>query len=83
MAHTLIPTNNRRNQNGNLKPYQKRKALQQGQADRPKTTTKAQRNMGNLRAVQILLGHTKMESTVKYLGIEVNDALEMAEQTEV
>ncbi len=37
----------------------------------------------NLRAVQLLLGHTKPESTVRYLGIEVNDALEMAEQTEV
>ena len=36
-----------------------------------------------LRAVQLLLGHTKLESTVRYLGIEVNDALEMAEQTEV
>jgi site-specific recombinase XerC len=38
---------------------------------------------GNLRAVQLLLGHTKLESTVRYLGIEVDDALEMAEQTEV
>ena len=37
----------------------------------------------NLRAVQLLLGHTKVESTVRYLGIEVDDALEMAEQTEV
>ncbi len=37
----------------------------------------------NLRVVQILLGHTKLESTVRYLGIEVDDALEMAEQTEV
>ncbi|MET0014790.1 MAG: tyrosine-type recombinase/integrase [Sedimenticola sp.] len=37
----------------------------------------------NLRAVQILLGHTKIESTVRYLGIEVDDALEMAEQTEI
>ncbi len=41
------------------------------------------RRTKNLRAVQILLGHTKMESTVKYLGIEVDDALEMAEQTEI
>ena len=40
------------------------------------------RRTKNLRAVQILLGHTKMESTVRYLGIEVDDALEMAEQTE-
>ncbi len=37
----------------------------------------------DLRAVQLLLGHTKLESTVRYLGIEVDDALEMAEQTEV
>ena len=41
------------------------------------------RRTRNLRAVQLLLGHTKLESTVRYLGIEVNDALEMAEQTEV
>lgn len=37
----------------------------------------------NLRAVQLLLGHTKLESTVRYLGIEVDDALEIAEQTDV
>jgi GTP cyclohydrolase II len=37
----------------------------------------------NLRAVQLLLGHTRLESTVRYLGIEVDDALEIAEQTEV
>jgi len=41
------------------------------------------RRTKNLRAVQLLLGHTKFESTVRYLGIEVDDALEMAEQTEV
>ena len=41
------------------------------------------RRTGNLRAVQILLGHTKLESTVRYLGIEVDDALELAEQTEI
>jgi integrase len=40
------------------------------------------RQTKNLRAVQLLLGHTKLESTVRYLGIEVDDALEMAEQTE-
>ena len=37
------------------------------------------RRKKNLRAVQLRLGHTKLESTVRYLGIEVNDALEMAE----
>jgi len=41
------------------------------------------RKTGNLRAVQILLGHTKLESTVRYLGIEVDDALNMAEQIEL
>lgn len=41
------------------------------------------RRTRNLRAVQLLLGHTKLESTVRYLGIEVDDALEMSEQTEV
>ena len=41
------------------------------------------RRTKNLRAVQLLLGHTKLESTVRYLGIEVDDALEMAERTEV
>ncbi|MBT7543724.1 MAG: tyrosine-type recombinase/integrase [Kordiimonadaceae bacterium] len=41
------------------------------------------RRTKNLRAVQLLLGHRNLESTVRYLGIEVDDALEMAEQTEV
>lgn len=41
------------------------------------------RRTGNLRAVQLLLGHTKIESTVRYLGIEVDDALEIAEQVDV
>lgn len=41
------------------------------------------RRTKNLRAIQLLLGHTKLESTVRYLGIEVDDALEMAERTEV
>ncbi|MDQ0319030.1 integrase [Pararhizobium capsulatum DSM 1112] len=38
---------------------------------------------GNLRAVQILLGHAKLESTVRYLGVEVDDALRIAEQIEL
>jgi site-specific recombinase XerC len=37
----------------------------------------------NLRAVQLLLGHLKLESTVRYLGIDVDDALEISEQTEI
>jgi len=41
------------------------------------------RRTGNLRACQLLLGHTKLESTVRYLGIEVDDALAMSEQTEL
>jgi integrase len=41
------------------------------------------RRTGNLRAVQLLLGHTKIESTVRYLGIEVDDALALAEQVDV
>ena len=37
----------------------------------------------NLRAVQLLLGHSKLESTVRYLGIEVDDDLEISEQIEI
>jgi site-specific recombinase XerC len=37
----------------------------------------------NLRAVQILLGHTKLERTVRYLGVEVDDALELSEATDI
>jgi integrase len=41
------------------------------------------RRTGNLRAVQLLLGHTKIESTVRYLGIEIDDAIEIAEKIEI
>jgi len=41
------------------------------------------RRTKNLRAVQLLLGHTNLDSTVRYLGIEIDDALEMSEQTDV
>jgi len=40
------------------------------------------RRTKNLRAVQLLLGHAKLDSTVRYLGIDIDDALELAEQTE-
>ena len=41
------------------------------------------RRTKNIRAAQLLLGHTKLESTVRYLGIEVEDALELSGQTEI
>ena len=41
------------------------------------------RKTGNVRAVQILLGHTKLEGTVRYLGVEVDNELAIAEQIEV
>ena len=50
-------------------------AADQGGADIPKT--------GNLRAVQLLLGHTKMDSTVRYLGVELEDALTIEEAVDI
>ena len=41
------------------------------------------RRTKNLRAVQLLLGHSNLDSTVRYLGIEIDDALEMSEQIDV
>ena len=41
------------------------------------------RKTGNLRACQLLLGHTKLESTVRYLGVEVDDALQLSEALEL
>jgi hypothetical protein len=52
------------------------------QCDEPKRA-QIYKKTGNLRAVQLLLGHTKLESTVRYLGIEVDDALTISEQVEL
>lgn len=41
------------------------------------------RKTGNMRACQLLLGHTKLESTVRYLGVELDDALELSEALEI
>lgn len=50
---------------------------------RPTKATLVYRRTKNLRAVQLLLGHTNLDSTVRYLGIEIDDALEMSEQIDV
>lgn len=44
---------------------------------------KIYRATGNIRAIQILLGHTKIENSVRYLGVDVEDALLLAERTEI
>lgn len=47
------------------------------------TATPIYRRTNYIRAVQLLLGHSKLESTVRYLDIEVDDAPEISEQTEI
>jgi len=49
----------------------------------PERFTLIYKQTGNLRAVQILLGHTKIETTVRYLGVDVEDALMLAEGVEI
>jgi integrase len=51
--------------------------------DPAKFGTHSLRRTGNLRTVQLLLGHSKIESTVRYLGIEVDDAIEIAEKIDI
>lgn len=41
------------------------------------------KSTGNLRAVQILLGHTNIQNTVRYLGVDVDDAITLSERTEI
>ena len=50
---------------------------------RRKKAAQIYKKTGNLRAVQLLLGHMKLESTVRYLGIEVDDALSISEQVDL
>ena len=86
----------RRNQNGPLTTRQYARLLSEWIAGigldpalygthsiRRTKATLIYRRTGNLRAVQLLLGHTKVESTVRYLGIEVEDALAIAEKVDV
>ena len=47
------------------------------------STKRRRATTGNLRAVQLLLGHTKMDSTVRYLGVELEDALAISEAIEI
>ena len=50
---------------------------------RPTKVTQIYKKTGNLRAVELLLGHTKMDSTVRYLDVELEDALAVSEAIEI
>ena len=52
-------------------------------ANRNTKVTQIYKKTGNLRAVQLLLGHKKMDSTVRYLGVELEDALAISEAIEI
>ena len=67
---------------GSIAPVSTARPMAPTRCDAPKAA-QIYRKTGNLRAVQLLLGHTKLESTVRYLGIEVDDALSIAEQVEL
>ena len=54
-----------------------------GHSLRRTKATLTYRRTGNLRAVQLLFGHTKIESTVRYFGVEIDDAIEIAEKIDV
>lgn len=58
-------------------------SLSDGISMRRTNVAQIYRKTGNLRAVQLLLGHAKMDSTVRYLGVELEDALAIAEATEI
>lgn len=57
--------------------------LSDNQQMRRTKVTQIYKKTGNLRAVQLLLGHTKMDSTVRYLGVELEDALAISEAIEI
>jgi site-specific recombinase XerC len=63
-------------------PLQQQRAMRDHSLRRTKAAEKY-RKTGNLRAVQLLRGHTKVDSTVRYLGVELDDALSIAERIDI
>jgi integrase len=78
-----LPTDSAVNVLGHLLPTSQEDRVFGTHSLRRTKATLIYRKTGNLRAVQLLLGHTKVESTVRYLGIEVDDALAIAEKVDV